>query len=317
MRSTPDQPRNQLRNLSSYRLRDFQAELAKTPEGLKTGFASLDKLVTIPQAAVTIVCGRTGHGKTTMMFNLLVNMSRMYKDKAFVFFSYEEPRRQLGLKLLNILCGTIVDPESLGYNLAALEDYVRKGRTDNPTLEKGKAELGELLNSDRVLLEDEPYAVGDWAETVAAICGQVPVGAVFVDYMQKVRIQGEFMSRQRELERISERILDTAKSLSVPVILGAQLVRSPAHPDRVALDDLHGAGDIEQDAQVALGLFNRVMEEAQEESVPDTDSVTELEVTVLKNRNGPANGRALLDFNRALLTLSEPEASPAPQPASD
>ena len=105
---------------------------------------------------MTIVAGRTGHGKTTMMFNLLVNMSRLYNDRAFVFFSYEEPRRQLALKLLNILCGTVVDPEYPSRNLSKLEDYLRKARTDNPAIEQGKAELGQVLNSGRVLLEDEP-----------------------------------------------------------------------------------------------------------------------------------------------------------------
>ena len=297
------------RTVNLYRLSDLQAELAKTPEGLKTGLSSLDKLVIIPQAAVTIVAGRTGHGKTTMMFNLLVSMSRLYKDRAFVFFAYEEPRRQLAVKLLNVLCGEVVDPECPARNLSNLEDYLRKGRTDNPVIEQGKAELGRLLNSGRVLLEDEPYTVEKWAETLATICGRVPVGAVFVDYIQKVRIRGEFSTRQRELERISERILDTAKSLSVPVILGAQLVRSPIHSDRVVLDDLLNAGDIEQDAQVILGLFNPAMEEAQDESAPVVDSLMELEVTVLKNRNGPVNGRVVLDFNWALLTLRHPEGA--------
>jgi replicative DNA helicase len=296
------------RGLNLYRLSDLQAEIARTPEGLKTGFPHLDKLVTIPQAAVTIVAGRTGHGKTTMMFNLLVNMSRLYNDRAFVFFSYEEPRRQLAVKLLNILCGTVVDPDYPGRNLGKLEDYLRKMRTDNPAIEQGKAELGQALNSGRVLLEDEPYTVEEWAENLSAVCGQVPVGAVFVDYIQKVRTRGDFSTRQRELELISERILDTAKRLSVPVILGAQLVRSPVHSNRVLLDDLLNAGDIEQDAQVVLGLFNPTMEEAQDESAPATDSLMELEVTVLKNRNGPVNGRVVLDFNRALLTLREPEA---------
>ena len=170
------------RTVNLFRLSDLQAELAKTPEGLKTGLSSLDKLVIIPQAAVTIVAGRTGHGKTTMMFNLLVNMSRLYKDRAFVFFSYEEPRRQLAVKLLSILCGTVVDPEYPARNLSKLEDYLRKGRTDNPTIE-----------------------------------------------------------------------------------------------------------------------------EAQDESAPVMESLMELEVIVLKNRNGPVNGRVVLDFDRALLTLREPE----------
>jgi len=308
MRSVPSDPKATARTLNPYRLSDLQAELARTPEGLKTGFPGLDKLVTIPQAAITIVAGRTGHGKTTVMFNLLVNMSRLYKDKTFVFFSYEEPRRQLGVKLLNILCGTVIDPDYPARNLGELEDYLRRGRTDNPAIEQGEAELGKLLDSGRVLLSDEPYTVEEWAETLAAVSGRLAIGAVFVDYIQKVKIRGEFSTRQRELERVSERMLETAKSLGLPVILGAQLVRSQLHAEKVRLDDLMEAGDIEQDAQVVLGLFNPAMEEAQDETAPVMDALMQLEVTVLKNRNGPVNGRVVLDFNRALLTLREPQS---------
>jgi len=111
-----------------------------------------------------------------------------------------------------------------------------------------------------------------------------------------------------ELHRVSERMLETARSLALPLILGVQLARTPVHLEKVRLDDLIiEAGDIEQDAHLVLGLFNPAMEAAQDEAAPVTDVVTALEVTVLKNRNGPVNGEVLLDFDRALLTLREPE----------
>jgi len=129
-----------------------------------------------------------------------------------------------------------------------------------------------------------------------------------VDCVQRVRVRDKYPTRQMELHRVSERMLETARSLALPLILGVQLARTPVHLEKVRLDDLIiEAGDIEQDAHLVLGLFNPAMEAAQDEAAPVTDVVTALEVTVLKNRNGPVNGEVLLDFDRALLTLREPE----------
>jgi len=295
------------RTLSPYRMGNLEAEIAETPEGLKTGYQSLDKLVAIPQAAITIVAGRPGHGKTTALLNILLNMSWLYPDKTFVLFSYEEQRRQIGLKLLDILSGTVLDQE---HNLRELAGYIRAGRTDSRDVEQGRAKLRELLNSGRVLLIDEPYLVGDWADCLTALSKRLSIGAVFVDYIQKVKIPGKYPSRQVELQRVSERILETAKSLSLPVMLGAQFSRDKDHKDKVRLDNLREAGDIEQDANLVLGLFNPAMEKAIEDGERLTKPTVPLSVTVLKNRNGAVNLETVLDFNRPLFTLSEPEHNP-------
>lgn len=304
---------------SPYRLDNLLTEIAQTPEGLKTGYDSLDKLLAIPQAAITIVASRPSHGKTTALLNLLLNMSRLYQDKTFVFFSYEEQRRQIGLKLLDILAGRVIlsgkvkDP---GLSVRELEGYLRAGRTDRPAVEWGKGELQKLLDSERVLLIDEPYQVGEWADCLTALSRRLSVGAVFVDYIQKVKIPGKWSSRQVELQRVSERILETAKSLSLPVILGAQLGRDKtvkAEERKVRLDNLRESGDIEQDANLVLGLFNESMQKAQdaeqdEEGQPKLlPAVVPLKVSVLKNRNGAVGEERVLNFNRPLLTLSEPE----------
>jgi DNA primase catalytic core len=300
------------RTLSPYRLGEFKAEIAQTPEGLQTGYPALDKLVAIPQAAITIVAGRPGHGKTTTLLNLLLNMSRVYQGKTFVLFSYEEQRRQIALKLLDILAGRVIlsgEVKDPGLNLRELENYLRAGKTDRPAVEWGKVELGKLLDSGRVLLVDEPYLVEDWADTLTALSSRCSIGAVFVDYIQKVKIAGKYPTRQVELQRVSERILETAKSLSLPVILGAQLGRDKDSKDKVKLDNLRECGDIEQDANLVLGLFNPAAEKAYEDGERLKDPVVPLSVTVLKNRNGAVNDVIPLKFNRPLFTLSPEEST--------
>ena len=66
-------------------------EIATLPPAYKTGYSSLDKFIGFTPGAITLIAGRPSHGKTTFMFNLLLEMSKLYKDESFYFFTYEEP----------------------------------------------------------------------------------------------------------------------------------------------------------------------------------------------------------------------------------
>lgn len=70
--------------------------------GLKTGFSSLDKYVTIQPSSLAFIAGRPSHGKTTMMLNILRNMIRDTPDKAFLFYSYEEEEKTILSKIILI-----------------------------------------------------------------------------------------------------------------------------------------------------------------------------------------------------------------------
>lgn len=297
------------RTLELYGLENLQEDIAQTRPGLKTGYASLDKLFLIPPEAITIIGARPSHGKTTLLMNLLLNMTQAHPERSFFFFSYEENRKQVAVKLLNILSGEIIDKAQ---NVRALEDYLRGDGPDLETparagIETGKVKFKGLTESKRLWIIDEPFFVDELADTLAQLKGRYDIGAVFVDYIQKIKIKSRYPTRQVELQRISERILETAKGLSIPIILGAQLGRDPQHSDKVRLDNLREAGDIEQDANLVLGLFNPAMEKAQDEGGQSTQDEVELKVTVLKNRNGPVNEERTLTFNRPLLTIKDKE----------
>jgi len=290
------------RVIAPYTLQALQEDIGQTRPGLKTGYESLDKLVTIPQGAITIVAGRPSHGKTTLLLNILLNMVRTYTDKAFFFFSYEESRRQVGLKLINILSGELIDER---LNLIRLEDYLRGNRTGEQKIEEGKTEYKSLTKSGRLWVIDEPYFVDELTDTIAYLKERYDIGAVFIDYIQKVKIKGRYQTRQIELQRISERILETAKSLSLPILLGAQFGRDKEHADKVRLDNLREAGDIEQDANLVLGLYNEAMQKAQDRDETLRDREIDLRLTILKNRNGAVNEDVILSFDRPILTITE------------
>ena len=290
------------KDLGLYGSKELQEDIINTPEGLKTGFNNLDEIITIPQEAITIIAGRPSHGKTTFLMNLLLNMLKDYGDKAFLFISYEETRKKIALKLLNILAGDVID---IYHNMAQLENYIRGKNTSKPKIEKAKETLDNYKENERLFITDTHYYIDELCDRITYFKDRYPIGAVFIDYIQKIRIGGKYQTRQVELAHISEQILNTSLSLQLPIILGAQLGRDKPRTDKVTLDNLRESGDIEQDANLVIGLHNKAMETAQDNGTTLRDPEVELELTILKNRDGIVNEKVKLKFNRPILTLTD------------
>ena len=132
-------------------------EIATLPPAYKTGYSSLDSFIGFTPGAITLIAGRPSHGKTTFMFNLLLEMSRLYKDESFYFFTYEEPLKNISIKLLNRL----IDTDLSGYfrevrdlstptNYEFIKSYIKARRTDISQIEEGKKQLQELIDSQRI-----------------------------------------------------------------------------------------------------------------------------------------------------------------------
>lgn len=295
------------RAITTYTLSDLTKDLADSKEGLKTGFPSLDKLMTIPEEAITVIAGRPSHGKTTFLVNLLLNMVKQYPDKTFFFFSYEETKKQLALKVVNILAGVVINEAQ---NLNALRYYLlgdvsRVDKEQGIAIETGKAKFKEFTENQRLWLIDEPYCLDELQTTLCYLAQKYKIGAVFVDYIQKIKTKGRYATRQLQIQDISSTLLELAKTLRLSVIVGAQLGRDKDRMDKVRLDNLREAGDIEQDANLVLGLYNEAMEKSQEQSTKITARVVDIEISVLKNRNGLVNDSVRLEFDRPVLRVRE------------
>ena len=130
-----------------------------------------------------------------------------------------------------------------------------------------------------------------------------------MDYIQNVypRQSGQASQRYLVVKEACRLMREAAVSLELPIILGAQLNRaSTGRSDkRPLLTDLRESGDIEQEANLVLGLYNAAEAKRQEEGLSGSVSGgdVDLEVHVLKNRAGISGRYVTLSFDGPSLKI--------------
>jgi len=286
--------------IQPYRLDKLKTELKESKQGLLTGYESLDRYFSIPCNTLSIIAGRPSHGKTTMLLNLFINMIERYKERAFFFFSYEETKKQLAPKIISILSDTIIAFDKYNQNLNQLINYIKGDNNGFKDINKAMSKFDQYVTEGRLWIIDEPLFIDDLGYHLSNLKEKFNVGAVFIDYIQKVKIRNNFGTRQLELQKISEILLETAKELSIPIILGAQLGRDKNQKDKVNLDNLRESGDIEQDANLVLGLYNYSKEKDSKKG-----RYTNLSISILKNRDGISGKEIDLIFDQPAWKIKE------------
>jgi replicative DNA helicase len=289
-----------INTIKPYTLDMLRDDISQSAEGLRTGYIQVDRALRIPQGAITIVAARPSHGKTTFLLNLFLNMLRTYPDKAFFFFTYQESKFNIALKLINILSGDVIDRDA---NMAEIEKYLRENNSNRPKVEKGKDEFRGLTESGRLWIVDEPYPLDELADIMAFLAGKYNLGAVVIDYMQKISVSKGYPDGKSEMQAISHRLLENAKNLVVPIIVGAQLKWSEKKVLR--LDNFTDMIGTVQDASLVIGLYNDAVENAQSMGDIIRERQVEIKLAVLKNRSGQVNKTFLLNFDIPLLTIRE------------
>lgn len=280
-------------------------EIATLPPAYKTGYSSLDSFVGFTPGAITLIAGRPSHGKTTFMFNLLLEMSRQYPEEVFYFFTYEEPVKNISIKLLNRLIATDLSQYyreikdlSKPTNYEFLKSYIKARRTDIQPIEEGKIKLQELIDSQRLKVIDKNYSVEELYNLILYLNKKERIGGVFIDYIQRMRTDRRTQDKRTEIAHISDQVLQIAKDSGLPLILGAQLNR--ATNQKPTLENLKEAGNLEEDANTVLSVYNesRERDESSEGETLKGAREVELEIKALKNREGEVNQTATLLFDK-------------------
>ncbi len=288
-----------------YLLEDFTEDIISTPEALSTGWPSLDKLAKIPAGALTIIAGRPGQGKTTFQLNLLSNLLNLYPEKKFYYFSYEEAKKAIALKLIMIRSGVVLQAES---NYGAYVHYMKSRRASQKTsdskIERALREYEEMTSTGRLLVADNMYQAEDLATVISLLAKKEDTGAVLVDYIQRIPIRSQ-AQRYLDIKLISSKLLEQAVRLDIPIILGAQLGRSQ-DGSKPRLDNMRESGDIEQDANLVLGLYTPDIEamEKSENGFSKAQKV-DMQISILKNRGGASGRNITLTFNRPVLQIKD------------
>jgi len=284
-----------------YLVEKFNKDILTTEPGLKTGYQDLDRIISIPRGALTIVAGRPRHGKTTLQLNLLSKLLDKYPEEKFYLFSYEEAKKYLVLKLLLIWSGVTLNSD---FNQEAFINYMKEKRGSNQKIEKAISKYEQLTSSGRLIISDKMLAAPDLASTIGLVCQRGDVGAIFIDYIQRIPPGVVQSVRYLEIKNTSSLLLEQAVSNDVSIVLGAQLSRKSGSGADPKLEDLRESGDIEQDASLVLGLYNGTVENLQDGKQP-IQKEQDIKVSVLKQRAGASGRSVTLTMNAPALQITD------------
>ena len=255
---------------------DRLAQLKGALDGVPTGFADLDSLLTGLHGGELIVVGaRPSMGKTS--FGLNVAMQAARQGFSVAIFSLEMPREQLVMRLL---CSDArVDLQAVRHGSLKDEDWLSLSQALGP------------LAASQIYIDDTS---GLTPTMLRSRCRRLKMerklDLIVVDYLQLMTTGGRAENRQNEVSEISRNLKGIAKELDVPLLALAQLSRAGAQraDKRPILSDLRESGAIEQDADVIMFLHR------EDYYNPDTEEKNIAEVIVSKQRNGPLGTKKLV-----------------------
>lgn len=246
---------------------------------MATGYHDLDKIMyALEPQDLILLAARPSVGKTAFAANVIANVCA--RGKRVLFCSLEMSTGSIMKRLI-----------------------AREGKIDHSKLrfpEKGDTEFWQAVSFAQDTIGDWKLWVDDTGGiTVADVLSkarrmrmQEGLDLIVVDYLQ---IMGDSHDREGEVAKItaiSGGLKNIAKTLKVPILVLSQLNRNLGHREdkRPTLFDLRGSGSLEQDADVVLTLH------------PLTSAVgsVEVEVGVVKHRNGPVGRCSLLYFPETL-----------------
>jgi replicative DNA helicase len=251
------------------------------PAGKGTGWASLDRKVTLLPGDLVIVAGRPSMGKTAFGLNLVEHWC--IAGQRVLIFSQEMSRQQVQSRLVGA-----------------------HGRIDVQRLVKK-----ELVSTDvqkAVHANSEvaqwPYTVVDaaglTAPRVAAITANYHarqgLDLVIVDYLQLLEGTGRG-NREGDVSEMSRSLKQLAKRFEIPVVALSQLNRA-GDGGEPQLSNLRESGAIEQDADIVLmlhrpGYYDQTADER------------EARILIRKQRNGPT-GCVTLHWEQRFTRFVEP-----------
>ena len=289
-------------------------ESREVPQGLSSGWSALDVAeVFFNPGELAVLGARTSHCKTSVLVALLANWLMNNEPGKFVLYSLEEPEVRIYHRLLAFITKEIVDVagrNGLALTASEIRDFYRKGleKTWQEDPQRLLEQAKEKLRSweDRLLVVYRPsWTIDALAAHARDLAEKEPVGAVLVDYLQRVAPPaGSYDRRDIEVSAVARSLKRLAVDLSAPVVVGAQINREavpPTYREKLAgksyedakaeiekaRPELHHLreGGSEQEADLVLGLLNYAADYRGDEPLPP-EKVTRLEVGTLKNRYG-------------------------------
>ncbi len=260
-------------NMAMSDLQEMQT--ADGPTGVRSGFASLDRITQGWQKSdLIILAARPSVGKTAFAMNIARNAAVQF-HKPVAFFSLEMSAIQLAKRLMTSESGLSADKIKGGTKL------------ENYEWEQLEYKLKNLIKAPLYIDDTPGIPVMEFRTKVKTLVKNKGVRLIVVDYLQLMQGPAELRGmREQEVAAISRTLKATAKELDVPIIALSQLSRNAVQRSggngKPVLSDLRESGSIEQDADMVLFIHRPEFLGMSEN--PDDKELTQ--IIIAKHRNG-------------------------------
>ncbi len=257
-------------------IQDLRDIASTKREGIKTGYSFKDSSgkeenLILPSGALTLVCGKSSHGKSRLLQNLSLQIAKEeYNrggDGVVLYFSFEESLLEVVERFANIAVNIPHLSQFGTSNKEVIRDYLQTGKL-NKAVERNRVEALPLLSGFETLYKSGMLRIyyspelssGDLCGLLGYLSSQMKIKAVFLDYVQAIYKEGYRKDRREELREICKEINKTAISLDVPIVLSAQLNRETPNPTEMSGDNIAESADITRYANTILLLWDSVKE---------------------------------------------------------
>lgn len=214
--------------------------------------------------------GRPGDGKSTATFNIAGHLGQI--GVPTLFFSAEMSDLEVASRVVSR--GAKVDLSELAsyqlsqYTRSQVQKWTSQNTGHSLWVDSKRTTLNRIKNTARRFKRKHNLAV------------------LVVDYLQIVRTDDKFGTREQEVAHISRELKALSRELDIAVIAPVQLNRGPTTraDSRPMLSELRESGQLEQDADVVVLLHHPMAEDEQGKPMR-TGEVTFI---IAKNRHGRA-----------------------------
>jgi len=295
-------------------LSDLDHAIKHGLQGVETGLADLDKILTPLTPGLYVLAGRPAMGKTALAWSICIKNA--IKGKQIAFFSQEMPGRQIAQREVSARSGHSMRDLQRGHptpqQFTAIRDLVLSARDLPIHID----ETGGLYTSQI-------------RERARRLKRKKGLDLIVIDYLQLMQSKRRD-GRTQEISEITRQLKQIALELAVPILALSQLSRNCESREnkRPILADLRESGSIEQDADAVLMIYrdHYYLEKQRPQRKEGEDDSRfygrqatfevdllacekDCEVSIAKQRNGPT-GTAELYFERSKMMFADKANGP-------
>ena len=206
---------------------------------VETGFTRVDALLKGMRAGnLVIVAARPAAGKSIWAQCVAMNVART--GKSVLLYSLEMSDEELGER---IIAG------ASGVQLDKITDHALDEQAW-----KRLSEACQYLYDLPLIINDDPGVTTSKIRAEARTTKNL--GLIIIDFMTLMKSEGKYDSRNLEVGAISRELKLLAMELNIPIIVLSQLNRSVSDTDRPTLAALRDSGELEQNANKVIFLWN-------------------------------------------------------------